>query len=97
MNKNIYMLSVISGIFLPLNLIVGFFGMNTNGLFLANNTNATMIVFYIIVSIFTFLLIGIPTLNFINKIFVSKVFGRYSVYAKLSKKLEKVNDEFKII
>lgn len=32
MNKTIYLLTVISGIFLPLNLIVGFFGMNTTSL-----------------------------------------------------------------
>jgi hypothetical protein len=44
-----------------------------------------------------FLLIGIPLLNIINKVFVFKIFGRYSVYAKLSKKLEKVNDDFNIL
>lgn len=33
MNKSIYLLSILSSIFLPLNLIVGFFGMNTNNLF----------------------------------------------------------------
>ncbi|MBF7046518.1 magnesium transporter CorA family protein, partial [Campylobacter volucris] len=32
-NKNIYFLSIMSAIFLPLNLIVGFFGMNTKNLF----------------------------------------------------------------
>lgn len=32
MNKMIYILTIISGIFLPLNLLVGFFGMNTSGL-----------------------------------------------------------------
>ncbi len=32
MNKMIYILTIISAIFLPLNLIVGFFGMNTTGL-----------------------------------------------------------------
>jgi magnesium transporter len=97
LNKNIYVLSVISGIFLPLNLIVGFFGMNTNGLFLADHKSGTTVVFYTIVSIFLFLLIGIPLLNIINKVFVFKIFGRYSVYAKLSKKLEKVNDDFNIL
>jgi magnesium transporter len=97
LNKNIYVLSVISGVFLPLNLIVGFFGMNTNGLFLAKHNNATTIVFYTIISIFLLLLIGIPTLNLINKHLVFRIFGKYSVYAKLSKKLEKVNDDFNIL
>ena len=32
MNKTIYILTLLSGIFLPLNLIVGFFGMNTTSL-----------------------------------------------------------------
>ncbi|QSZ41533.1 magnesium transporter [Sulfurimonas aquatica] len=32
MNKMIYILTIISAIFLPLNLLVGFFGMNTTGL-----------------------------------------------------------------
>ena len=32
MNKTIYLLTIFSGIFLPLNLIVGYFGMNTHGL-----------------------------------------------------------------
>lgn len=32
MNKTIYILTLLSGIFLPLNLLVGFFGMNTTSL-----------------------------------------------------------------
>ena len=32
MNRSVYLLTIISGIFLPLNLIVGFFGMNTGSL-----------------------------------------------------------------
>ena len=32
MNKTIYILTIMSGIFMPLNLIVGYFGMNTQGL-----------------------------------------------------------------
>ncbi len=32
MNKNVYYLTVISGVFLPLTLMTGFFGMNTGGL-----------------------------------------------------------------
>ena len=33
LNQNIYIMTVISAIFLPLNLVVGFFGMNTQNLF----------------------------------------------------------------
>ena len=32
MNRIVYILTLLSGIFLPLNLIVGFFGMNTTSL-----------------------------------------------------------------
>lgn len=54
MNKSIYFLSVLSAIFLPLNLIVGFFGMNTEGLFLSNDKNATWYIFTLICFILIF-------------------------------------------
>lgn len=41
MNKMIYILTIISAIFLPLNLVVGFFGMNTSGLPFAGGTTGT--------------------------------------------------------
>jgi magnesium transporter len=41
MNKNMYYLTIISGIFLPLTLITGFFGMNTGGLPLMEDPNGT--------------------------------------------------------
>lgn len=53
-NKNIYLLTILSAIFLPLNLITGFFGMNTTGLYLGELKNGTNIVSTII--ILTFLL-----------------------------------------
>jgi len=42
MNRLIYLLTVISAIFLPLNLLVGFFGMNTGGLPFAQNPSGTV-------------------------------------------------------
>lgn len=41
MNRLIYLLTVISAIFLPLNLVVGFFGMNTGGLPFAKEPSGT--------------------------------------------------------
>jgi len=41
MNKNVYYLTLLSGIFLPLTLLTGFFGMNTGGLPYANDPNGT--------------------------------------------------------
>jgi magnesium transporter len=41
MNRLIYILTIISAIFLPLNLLVGFFGMNTTGLPFTAEANGT--------------------------------------------------------
>ena len=43
-NRNIYILTLLSALFLPLNFITGFFGMNTNGMFLNGFQNGTAIV-----------------------------------------------------
>ncbi|QOR01743.1 magnesium transporter CorA family protein [Campylobacter sp. 2014D-0216] len=51
-NQNIYFLSIMSAIFLPLNLIVGFFGMNTKNLFLSESENGTYYVLAMILAIF---------------------------------------------
>ena len=40
-NKSIFTLTILSAIFLPLNLIVGFFGMNTGGMFFAASPSGT--------------------------------------------------------
>lgn len=45
LNRSIYILTVISVIFLPLNLVVGFFGMNTGGLPFQNLPNGTLYAF----------------------------------------------------
>ena len=41
MNRNVYYLTLLSGIFLPLTLVTGFFGMNTGGLPYANDELGT--------------------------------------------------------
>jgi magnesium transporter len=58
MNRLIYILTIISAIFLPLNLMVGFFGMNTTGLPFSSGSNGTsnvmmsMFALFIVSSIF---------------------------------------------
>ncbi len=47
MNKTIYLLTILSGIFMPLNLLVGYFGMNTQGLPFDGLSNATTIVTFL--------------------------------------------------
>ena len=42
MNRMIYLLTIISAIFLPLNLVVGFFGMNTGGLPFSEGNRGTL-------------------------------------------------------
>jgi len=42
MNKIMFVLTIISGIFLPLSLVTGFFGMNTGGLPLVNDPYGTL-------------------------------------------------------
>ena len=44
MNRTIYLLTILSGIFLPLNLIVGYFGINTQGLPLSEFPKGSLIV-----------------------------------------------------
>lgn len=51
LNRSIYILTVISVIFLPLNLVVGFFGMNTGGLPFAEHPSGT---FYAFVTMIVF-------------------------------------------
>lgn len=52
MNTIIYVLTVVSAIFLPLNLLVGFFGMNTEGLYFSGNPNGTLIVTSLLIFLF---------------------------------------------
>ena len=42
MNRNMYLLTIISAIFLPLTLVTGFFGMNTGGLPYTDDPHGTM-------------------------------------------------------
>ncbi len=49
MNRIIYILTLLSGIFLPLNLIVGFFGMNTSSLPFTQGNGGTYNVFLLLV------------------------------------------------
>jgi magnesium transporter len=42
MNRNMYWLTIISAIFLPLTLVTGFFGMNTGGLPYTDDPHGTL-------------------------------------------------------
>ena len=49
MNRTVYILTLLSGIFLPLNLIVGFFGMNTTSLPFTEGNGGTFSVISVLV------------------------------------------------
>jgi len=53
MNKMVYLLTIISAIFLPLNLVVGFFGMNTSGLPFAGGEFGTLSAIILMLSLVT--------------------------------------------
>lgn len=84
MNKNIYILSILSGIFLPLNLIVGFFGMNTKDLFFENHDKGTQYVLMIIIGTFISILILPMIMNIISKFIIVRFLGRLSFYKRIN-------------
>ncbi len=51
MNRLIYFLTIISAVFLPLNLVVGFFGMNTSGLPFASGSSGTLSAILLMISL----------------------------------------------
>jgi len=65
MNRNVYYLTIISGIFLPLTLITGFFGMNTGGLPWTDNPNGTLyVIVFSFIAEFLFLILFFALLKF---------------------------------
>lgn len=58
MNKMVYLLTIISAIFLPLNLLVGFFGMNTTGLPFSDGSTGTIKAVILMISIFS-IMVGV--------------------------------------
>lgn len=96
LNHNLYTLTVLSAIFLPLNLIVGFFGMNTENLFFKENPSGTENVLTILVVSFLLSIFGIPFIRFIDNHFLQKFLGRYDIYNKISRKIDKFEDLLKL-
>lgn len=55
-SRNIYILTIISSLLMPLNFITSFFGMNTTGLFLSGSAHGTLIVTLVMCVIFVAML-----------------------------------------
>ncbi len=96
LNENIFLLTILSAVFLPLNLIVGFFGMNTEGLFFKEQPDATLRVVYILLGITVVLLLGIRLVKLIDKYFLQFIFRKYSFYKNFKNKVESFDKRFKI-
>lgn len=90
-NKNIYTLTLLSGIFLPLNLVVGFFGINTEGLFFSGDASGTLYVLWILLGVFSLFVLTIPLMGFLERYILRRLFGRVALYNKLIKKIKKLS------
>lgn len=87
-NNNIYVLTILSGIFLPLNLIVGFFGMNTQNLFFNEDADGTMKVVFILGAMFLILLGGFPIAKMTHRYILQKVLNKFHIYNKIVSKFK---------
>lgn len=96
LNKTLLALTLISGIFLPLNLIVGFFGMNTNGLFFRDNEQGTQYVIIILLGIIVVALLGLPVIKIIDKYLLNYLLGRYDFYKSITKRINRIDDHLKL-
>ena len=96
LNNNLYALTVISAIFLPLNLIVGFFGRNTENLFFKDNPAGTQYVAAILIGTFFVLVFGIPLGRLLDKYLLRFLLGKSHIYKRLSTKLTKIEELLKI-
>lgn len=95
LNKTLLFLTIISGIFLPLNLIVGFFGMNTEGMYFTGDREGTQNVVFILYLVLVICLLGLPIIRMVDKWIISRILGRYNFYINLSKKIEKIEQGLK--
>jgi magnesium transporter len=87
LNKTLLALTLISGVFLPLNLIVGFFGMNTEGLYLKEDPSGTQTVLIMLLAIVVLALLGLPVLRLIDKYILRYLLGQYDFYKSLSNRI----------
>ncbi|CAN5676040.1 hypothetical protein BH10BDE1_BH10BDE1_16910 [soil metagenome] len=88
LNKTLLSLTIISGIFLPLNLIVGFFGMNTPGLPFFTDKGGSEKVMLIMGGVLLICLAGIPVVNWIDHYVLRALLGRYDFYKNMSARID---------
>ena len=88
LNQNIYVLAFISGVFLPLNLVVGFFGMNTTGMFFAEKSQGTILVLGLLIGVFITLVIFGPILKIINRLVIRGLLEKTDVYKTIRSRIK---------
>ncbi|PKL19314.1 MAG: hypothetical protein CVV49_01645 [Spirochaetae bacterium HGW-Spirochaetae-5] len=95
LNKSIFILTVISGLFLPLNLIVGFFGMNTDGMFFKDNVSGTKNVVILLCSIILIVLLGANVIRMLDRYILRFFLGRYDMYKNLLNRFDEFDKRLK--
>lgn len=93
LNKDIYILTIVSAIFLPLNLMVGFFGMNTENLFFKENPMGTTYVIYLLGGILLLTIFGLKILQILDRLILKRFFRRYDFYGELQKKIKALSSK----
>ncbi len=96
LNNNLYALTVLSAVFLPLNLVVGFFGMNTENLFFKDNVHGTQYVVFILIGMFLLAFVGIPLIRLMDKYLLRFILGKSHIYRKVSSKINKIEEILKV-
>lgn len=89
-NNNIYVLTILSGVFLPLNLVVGFFGMNTQNLYFNEDPQGTVNVVFLLVSLFVLLIAVFPLARIVEHYILRRLLGRFSLYNNLVDGIRKI-------
>jgi magnesium transporter len=95
LNKTLLTLTVISGIFLPLNLIVGFFGMNTQGLFFTSDPEGTQKVLVVLLGVLGVCVLGFKVLQLMDRYFLRYILGRYDFYQNWATQIDDLSSRFR--
>jgi magnesium transporter len=95
MNKTLLLLTAISGVFLPLNLIVGFFGMNTDGLYFTGDADGTQKVLLLLGVVFVLSLVGIKVVRMADAYILRYFLGRYDFYRSFVSRLGEIDQNLK--
>lgn len=95
LNKTLLSLTLISGIFLPLNLIVGFFGINTPGLPLGQDPLGAEKVLIIMAGVLIVCLMGFQIVYWVDRYILRFLIGRYDFYKTISSRIDELSQRFR--